>query len=323
MPKQVYTSECEGFILKAENVNDIFYNADGLDCKLLIDDALCAAFAEKFSGNFNCKQQNIQTKKGIISKYLYCSCKSYRLIYKASDIQKDVNLKFQVLSKTSDPCKCSEGAPKTRNVRGQARVAIKEQMKNMTNKQIRNNALDGSSVKGALLGNLQLVKSQATIRKIRHELLSQEDEDENDILDIQSRAAMGKIPHLASLNVFPNFSAILTKDDWLLTMHQNFSKLKFTRLLLDATGGICRPIFKDSPKLLNHVLLAPISKIGSQECYLLPIAEMITNDSTGYNINAFLRFVMMRWNKVSPNCSTFTDEIGTDCSFANINAIIR
>lgn len=71
--------------------------------------------------------------------------------------------------------------------------------------------------------------------------------------------------------------------------------------------------------LLHHVLLVTFKKKDSDECYLVPIAEMITDDSTGTNIAYFLNKVKSR---VSPTLFKLLSQIGTDDSWPNIHAIL-
>lgn len=325
MPKVIYTVSCKDFILSAANVNQIFFNTSIRDFDSNYDSILCSAFGQNFSGCFNLKDREKEpTKKGQCKIYIYCGCKEYRLIYNARDVMKDSELKFIVTTKTDAECICAEKPAKTRDVHGELRDEFKKQMERKTNKQVRNDAIDCSEVSIALAGNLQLIKKPEVIRKIRQELLGTNDKAADDIFDLQLRAECGNIQNLALFETFPSFSAILTKDDWLRTWIEHVAYVPYGRLLIDATGNITRKPRFESSNLLHHVLLAPIKKVDElEECQLFPIAELITNNSTSFNINKFLRFIIMRIKKKFPKTKKLADEIGTDFSFANINAIVN
>lgn len=322
MPKIIYKFRCENFELHADKVDEIFFSKESVDFITNFNHQLCTSFAEKFDGVFHVSDHHKPTRKGLVSIYVYCACKQYRLSYWNSDVKKKEALQFEVWTKTEKNCDCSKGPPKSRDLRGEARKQVKEQLKIMTNKQYRDQSVDAVQLAGVQAGNLQDIKSTGTIRKIRHEILSSGDYDKDDIYDLHLRARENKLKNIASLQTYPDFTTILLKDDWLKELIRMSESVCYTRLLLDATGNIVRKPYEPSSSILHHVLLAPIPKFDSTECFLFPVAEMITNDSTSYNIFRFLDYITMRLRKLVPGFK-LANEIGTDFSFANINAIVK
>lgn len=322
MPRQVYKFRCAPFVLNGTSVDDIFFNATIKDFKSHFFHQLCVAFAQNFNGVFHVSDYHQPTQNGLISTYLYCSCKNYRLIYSKADVEEKRELEFEVWSKTEADCKCNMNSPKVRELRGEPRSQMKEQLGKLTNKQYRDSTIECAKLSAVLDGNLQEVRNYGVIRKARHEKMCESDLDKDDILDIQFRARQKKVQNVASLQTFPDFSAILMKDEWLKILIAHSKKAQYTRLLLDATGNIIRKPYESSSSILNHILLAPIPKNNSQECFLFPVAEMATNDSTSQNIFRFLDLVSFRLRKIAPEFK-LADEIGTDFSFANINAIVK
>lgn len=322
MPKQVFKFRCDSFELPAAFVNNIFFNPKLKDFTSNFHHLLCTAFAQTFNGVFNVSDHHQATKKGIVSIYLYCSCKKYRLIYNQSDVKEKVSLQFEVFSKTEDSCICHKNTPLARELRGEARDQEKKRLEKMSNKEYLDSKIDSAQLASIEKGNLQEIINPVIIRKMRHEILSSNDLEEDDIWDVQLRAKQDKIQNVASLQSFPEFSIILTKENWLKVLIDHSKSVTYLRLLLDATGNIIRKPYEQSSSILNHVLLVSIPKVNSKECILFPVAEMLTNDSSSYNIHRFLDFVNFRMRKILPQLR-LADEIGTDFSFANINAIVK
>lgn len=115
----------------------------------------------------------------------------------------------------------------------------------------------------------------------------------------------------------------------------NRQNVSFKRLLLDATGKVTVDISKKKPKLdaagkvigplnekkamLHYVFIAAILKPGKkEECFIVPLGEIVTDGQTDENIGHFLRFVLSRLPSPAFNrlCQT-----GTDDSWANVHAI--
>lgn len=106
----------------------------------------------------------------------------------------------------------------------------------------------------------------------------------NDVGDLYLRAESGQLKTVIYLQVIPKFTLVLCGSEPLKTLQKEIEKGS-VRLFLDATGNVTRKI-KDS-QLLHHVLVAALKRDVKADV-LLPIAEMITDDSTSTNISFFL-----------------------------------
>lgn len=133
---------------------------------------------------------------------------------------------------------------------------------------------------------------------------------------------------MADLRCYPKFTATFITKGALLLLNDYHKKSKLKILLLGATGGITRKITSSSSQNFHHVLLLPIEKANTvlapgqttPECYLVPVAEMVTNDSTGFTIAQFLRLVEHQLRKEFGD-QRICDYIGTDFSWANFHVI--
>ena len=164
----------------------------------------------------------------------------------------------------------------------------------------------------------------ATYQKIAQEMRAEHDLHSDDVTDIILRFRAKQMNNLAEVSLYEHenlqcFRAILTNDRMIGVLEKYLKDKErgpFKRLLLDATGKITAPV--NNKAMLHHVLLAPYPKVDSPECYLVPVAEMITDDSRGQNIGYFLNFVL---SQLSPATFKLLRQIGTDDSWANVNGI--
>lgn len=106
----------------------------------------------------------------------------------------------------------------------------------------------------------------------------------NDVVDLYLRAETGQLKTVINLEIIPKFTLILCSTEQLEIL-KNAMEEKAVRLFIDATGAITAPI-KDS-RLLHHTLVLPVAR-NSKYDLLLPIAEMVTSDSSSTNISFFL-----------------------------------
>lgn len=214
-------------------------------------------------------------------------------------------------------------------MRGQARVELKSTMDEASADVVYSKSIDEANVEVAQAGNLQGIVSRDVLHKIRQEKREENQLDKNDVADLQMRAENGRIPDLVDLRTFQNFTATFINRGALelLSNHNNSTNVK--TLLLDATGGITRKIPNAKSPTFHHVLLLPIEKPSTmlapgdsnQESYLIPVAELITNDSTGFAISQFLRLVAHNLRKFHGE-QKLCEYIGTDFSWPNFFAIL-
>lgn len=174
--------------------------------------------------------------------------------------------------------------------------------------------------------------SNKTLNKVRFEMRSQNDLDNDDLKDVQLKAESGKLTNIAEIKSFIyrpkeeqcRFSVTLISDQQLNVLRDELKKCANLRLLLDGTGKITRNVRKEAPNSLHHVLLLPITKKGREkESFLYPVAEIITNDSTSISLQNFLRLTLQRLQNIDSSATSIAAEIGTDFCWANINAIIK
>ena len=150
--------------------------------------------------------------------------------------------------------------------------------------------------------------------------------DRDHIIDVIKRFQDQSLSNLAEVSVYKNkegqnkFRMILI-DKNQLEILANWLKQKkhnnFKRIHLDATGKITMKIFES--ELLHHVMIIGMPKADGQDvCNLVPVGEMVSDDSTGENIGYFAGFVLSR---VTEACLNHLIQIGTDDSWANVHAI--
>jgi hypothetical protein len=215
MPKQKYTVRQPDFVLEASKVEEIFFHPTIKDSKLIMDTVFCTEFSKKFTGVFNSKQQNLPTKKGLVSRYMYCGCSfCYRVVYDSNNINRHSSLTCTVFTIPDTECKCSVLPIKTRVVKGFAREELKLKLANKSNQQIREDAIEATSSQSVKeTRNLQDIKTPQTIATIRHELIVKDDLSTDDVVDLLLRAKRGDFGNLAFFKSFPKVSAILTKNE--------------------------------------------------------------------------------------------------------------
>lgn len=165
------------------------------------------------------------------------------------------------------------------------------------------------------------------------------DLDKDDVIDVYKRASTGRLETVAFLQVAPKFTLVLCGKNQIEILKTETQKGP-VRLYLDATGNVTRKV-GDSP-LLHHVLLMSLKRDSKD--LLVPVAEMITDDSTSANIGKFLELVRQKVciillkttlcsnSKVNKSSAfkaldiklkQICNQIGTDNSPANINAILH
>ena len=319
MPQQSFTENLQNFVLRKESVNAIFYSDGDPYSQNKFNNLLCKEFSNFFPGAFNVRKRNPPGKL-TTTLYLYCFCsKPYRLSYPHVLIKKDEDLIMNVTSKPGE-CTCA-ASPKTRQVRGEARAMLQENMKILTNNQMRQTAVEKADIDKTVRGNFQDIKSRKVYSKIRAEMISKNDEHVDDLIDIHLKATKGKINNVLQLTTFPSVNIISSTNDQLKVLIDFLKKEPKVRLLFDATAKIIRKFQPESKDVQIHALIFPVPKKESNECYLLNIAELITNNHTGANLSNFFIVIRNRIKELS-QLTRIADEIGSDFCFAALNAIL-
>ena len=118
----------------------------------------------------------------------------------------------------------------------------------------------------------------------KSEMRASKDLHKNDVVDLYLRAETGQLKTVINLEIISKFTLILCSTEQLEIL-KNAMEEKAVRLFIDATGAITA-LIKDS-RLLHHTLVLPVAR-NSKYDLLLPIAEMVTNDSSSTNISFFL-----------------------------------
>lgn len=249
-----------------------------------------------------------------------CECtKEFKVEY-ALPITEE-GLTIVVTTPIQEQCKCLTLPSHPTQLRGKTRTGMKKLLTTIKASEARKQGFKEPAKAGDMTG----VYSLAVLQKANSERRAEDDLDIDPVVDVMKRRRQKKLKNIAEVLSTDSkdgeiFRMILTTpelisllEDWLL----NDQPLK--RLLLDATGGITVNV--GEKPLLHHVLLAPMPKKDpiNDEHYLVPVAEMVTDDGTGKNIAYFLNFVM---KKLSPAARKRLHQIGTDAAYGNLHAIL-
>jgi len=204
----------------------------------------------------------------------------------------------------------------TNHVKGFQRDLNIEALKKTKAFSFRSDAVDMASPTQLNCGNLQGIKSDDVIRKIRSEALSADDNDKDDFYDIvlmcnDKENNFVKHVGIPSVHCYSNEQLDILKN--------LIKKQKPITGYLDATGTVVRKIDKNSKRVLYYVLVVyvPLPRNSSVTC---PVVEMISSahDIVAISqwLNAFKAFVL----KYKLTWPVFTN-IVTDFSYAQMNAL--
>lgn len=278
-----------------------------------------------FSSSIGCigilkvKYQNLTTNTGSVTLSCTDCSKVFKLKFFYSSYVPGQALSFEVTSKDSRfKCEC---LPKTPQLRGAERVQVKEQLKRCSPSQ-----LHRASLTAPLHVNSPPVTPKIVFRNALQELRRENDMDTVDpINDAYHLMSSGTCQNIQEVSLYQTskgkrFRVILLSTR-AISFLQSFlldgtvSPLK--RLLLDATGKVTKKIYESA--VLHHVLLAVVPRRTSGQFMSFAVAELVTDDQTGENIGYFLRFALSRLSAAS---LSRLKQIGTDDSWANLNAIM-
>lgn len=336
--KNKFAFELPDFELDADDVDKIWFNSQVIDVGSKMNDVICRRFGFLHKSTMHVDYKNEQTKfiKSTQSRkvtgyqiYLHCNCAiKYRLSIFTKEIKENSSLTIKVFRCDAGICECMNLPPSVREVRGEARKELKEKLVAKTGGQLRAEAILAADEEVSLGGYLQDILPINVVDVIRHEMREEKRMDTDHIVDLQRRAEAGKIKDLIDLRTFPKFAATFITSGSLKLL-SDVSKKKEVTLLLVATGGLTRKVSESSSSNFHHVLLLPLEKPNTEmtssqttaECYLVPVAEMITNDSTGFSISQFLRLVRHRLKNETGGEQLCTF-IGTGFSWPNFYAIL-
>jgi UDP-N-acetyl-D-mannosaminuronic acid transferase (WecB/TagA/CpsF family) len=179
---------------------------------------------------------------------------------------------------------------------------MKETMKTTSNSAIFGESI--GNVNKEALPYLQNFQSRGVIGQVRQEFRNENKLHDDPAFDLKLRAAEGLVPDLVDLKIYSKFTAshntaTFITEGAIELLHEYHKNAKHKILLLDTTGGITRKTSNKVSATFHHVLLLPMEKPltalssgqTTVESYLIPIAEMITNESTGFAISCFLELV--------------------------------
>lgn len=336
--KQYYTLPEPDFKLSSSQVNSVWFNKAKIDINSKINDVVCREFGILKKSGFHIekkvpimgKDSDGKKKQTGLHIYLHCNCVlKYRMSFMDDDIRENSELVMKVFRCDDARCQCPDLPPATREIRGEARVELKQIMLEKHANKVYSQSISEASVDVAKGGNLQNIASHDVLNKIRQEIREDNLMDKNIYVDLQKRAESGRLPDLVGLRTYPKFTATFIYEGSLeLLSNRNRSSTDVKSLLLDATGGITRKMYNSKSPNFHHVLLLPLRKpshssIPSDEHYLIPVAEAITNDSTGFTIAEFLRLVEHNLRKYHGAEQRLCDYIGTDFSWPNFYAILN
>lgn len=326
MPKVRFSVNHGAYLLTKDETDDIFEEGKPVLTKLE------KSLKEKLEGaRLHCHQQKRTAKPESLSKKLnkthwiifYCECKKEFKIEYTLPITED-GLTVVVKKPIQEECECATLPPRLEPICGAARTELKKKLTLAPASEVCKQIYDKPRKPGDLEGVVPLT----TAHKAAQEKRAEHDLAVDPVTDVQMRRRQGKLSNLAEVSDYrsetdkkPRFRMILTTDG-LINVTEKFLKdrqLTFKRLLLDATGKITKKVNEDH-ELLHHVLLAPIPKKDSDECYLVPVGEMVSDDGTGKNIAYFLDFIL---SQISPGALKRLNQIGTDDSWANIHGILK
>lgn len=199
-------------------------------------------------------------KSGIIKVFGMCkhkSCKNFVFLIK--------NYKVTVF--TSSINFCHKG-PIATYIKGVERSLAKKALLKQNPSEYKKRTI--LQAKGELVkcGNLQWIKSDSTIRKIRSEALAQRDRHENDILDlILIQLEHGE--YVKQVSVPFNVKIYSEQQANILFRQETDDKLPV--LYFDATGGIIKKPYQTAKRIYLYSAVT----ITSQTRRIIPIFEMV------------------------------------------------
>lgn len=167
-------------------------------------------------------------------------------------------------SKNEDICLCH---PRTQQVHGADHEGLMEQLKFIINSQVRAKSCIADIVKRFQTGTLE------------------------NIAEVK----------LYMIEISKRFRVILTTNHANAVLQKylmDTDRQPFKSLLLDATGKITAPI--NCRTNLHHVLLAPVSKSSSAQCFLVSVGEMVT---VRFNLESLPPAVLKRLRQIGTDDS--------------------
>ena len=310
---QNYDIERGSFVIAASTADKIFTD-DTINYNILREE-----FGKMPNGTKNPSiKQKYEPKNGFMRVYMQCRNKEcntrFKLTYKKpTEKGQEVVVSVFTNREWGEETCCDELLQP--QFRGEIRNEIK---KKLETKSVQHQKREMA----AAAKPDEAIPHQKQLENMKHEMRKGYDLHDNPKVDLVMRMAKNEYPCLREVSFYKNeedvesFRVILLWDEAIDLLEQYIKnpEPRLKRLLLDATGKVTEKLHAKAS--LHHVLLLPYPK-DNGVCFLVPIAEMITDDGTARNISHFLHFIAARvtnFHKIH--------QIGTDDSAANINAIL-
>lgn len=242
-------------------------------------------------------------KNGTIKLFAVCQhkgCKSFRIV-----------IENKLVSVYSSSINFSHKQRLTTYVKGVERALVKHNI--MKKKPLLYKKETILNAKRAIVtsGNLQDIKSDSTLRKIRSESLAHLDRDENDIWDLIKMQQDHK-EYIQEISI-PFCVKLFSREQLYLLEKQNFGSLPV--IYFDATGSVVRKPFENSKRVYLYSAVVLIK----QTKRISPVFEMIS--SSHFSKTIFKIIHDFRVFCEDNNKWPIFGAVVTDFSFANIHAI--
>lgn len=248
--------------------------------------------------------------------YMYCShpgCKTFKI--KVQTLTNDTTL-GTVYSSGLNYYHNPADDGLTNHVKGFQRDLVKETLKTTKAFAYKSGTIDMASPTQLKCGNLQDIKSDEVVRKMKSESITADDYDKDDFLDMLLMFNDKEDDYVKHVGL-PSIHCYSSEQ---LNILKKVIKTRQTATgYLDATGSIVRKVDKCSKRVLYYALVvnAPLPRNTSVTC---PVLEMISSahDIVAISqwLNAYKAFVL-KHKLIWPVFSN----IVTDFSYAQMNAL--
>lgn len=248
------------------------------------------------------KYKKYVKKTNTINIYLKCiykNCKKFK-------ISVDIRKRYATVTSSSINY-CHVGPKKTAYVKGLDRIVVKKNLCNKTPYEYKKSCILKSNKKLTTAGNLQSIKSDCTIRKIKSESYGRLDRDKDDVMDL---IKMQKSHSEYVKQVCFPFSVKLYSLEQLRIAYYSKSRL----LHFDATGGVVRNPF-DSKRVY---LYTGVIQVGTSK-RLCSVFDMVSSHHFAKSILQILQDFRIFCEE--HNKWPLFSGVVTDFSFANLHAL--
>lgn len=256
---------------------------------------------------------------GKIRVYMYCShegCKSFNV-----EVSPNLNgAQAKVFSSSRNYYHDPENEGKTTYVKGDERDLVRNEVKKTSSFKYRANTIDESSPSKIDRGNLQKIKSNDVIRKIRSEALCADDYAKNDLDDLMCRYKDPNNKAYLKHVGLPVYAHCYSNEQ--LQIIKKIRKIDPTYTLtahMDATGSVIRKVDKANKRPLYYavVIRVPLPLKTKVTC---PVLEML---SSAHDITAISQWLMaFKSFVIKSNLSwPIFPNVVTDFSYAQMHSL--